>query len=129
MERGKTDALKLTPWQSDTSVSVHSWGYAQNDTYRTAPSLIAYLIDIVSKNGNLLLNVGPKADGTIPAEITTVLKGMGQWLKVNGEAIYGTRPFKYFGDGSTKSGQVRVGGQVEESAGKGFGVEIGRGQR
>src|SRR3546814_14549692 len=78
MERGKTDALKLTPWQSDTSVSVHSWGYAQNDTYRTAPSLIADLIDIVSKNGNLLLNVGPKADGTIPAEITTVLKGMGQ---------------------------------------------------
>src|SRR3546814_16766842 len=57
MERGKTDALKLTPWQSDTSVSVHSWGYAQNDTYRTAPSLIADLIDIVSKNGNLLLNV------------------------------------------------------------------------
>src|SRR3546814_4684985 len=78
MERGKTDALKLTPWQSDTSVSVHSWGYAQNDTYRTAPSLIADLIDIVSKNGNLLLNVGPTADGTIPAEITTVLKGMGQ---------------------------------------------------
>src|SRR3546814_18248864 len=62
MERGKTDALKLTPWQSDTSVSVHSWGYAQNDTYRTAPSLIADLIDIVSKNGNLLLHVGPKAD-------------------------------------------------------------------
>src|SRR3546814_15253341 len=47
MERGKTDALKLTPWQSDTSVSVHSWGYAQNDTYRTAPSLIADLNDIV----------------------------------------------------------------------------------
>ncbi|MCM8730564.1 alpha-L-fucosidase [Hephaestia sp. GCM10023244] len=123
MERGKSDALKLTPWQSDTSVSVHSWGYAQNDTYRTAPSLIADLIDIVSKNGNLLLNVGPKADGTIPEEIASVLKGMGGWLKVNGEAIYDTRPFKYFGEGSTKSGQVRVGGQVEESATKGFGVD------
>ncbi|MGK6319520.1 alpha-L-fucosidase [Sphingomonas sp. DT-204] len=120
MERGKTDALKLTPWQSDTSVSVHSWGYAQNDTYRTPQSLVADLIDIVSKNGNLLLNVGPKADGTIPDEIATVLRGMGGWLKVNGEAIYGTRPFKYFGEGPTKSGQVRVGGQVEESAVKGF---------
>ncbi len=120
MERGKTDALKLTPWQSDTSVSVHSWGYAQNDTYRSAKSLTADLIDIVSKNGNLLLNVGPKSDGTIPDEIQTVLRGMGAWLKVNGEAIYGTRPFKYFGEGPTKSGQVRVGGQVEESAVKGY---------
>jgi alpha-L-fucosidase len=120
MERGKTDALKLTPWQSDTSISVHSWGYAQNDTYRTPQSLIADLIDIVSKNGNLLLNVGPKADGTIPQEIVTVLRDMGGWLKTNGEAIYGTRPFHYFGEGPTKSGQVRVGGQVEESAKKGF---------
>ena len=120
MERGKTDALKLTPWQSDTSISVHSWGYAENDSYRTAPSLIADLIDIVSKNGNLLLNVGPKADGTIPEEVASVLRGMGGWLKVNGEAIYGTRPFSFFGEGPTRSGQVRVGGQVEESAVKGF---------
>ncbi len=120
MERGKTDALKLTPWQSDTSVSVHSWGYARNDSYRTPQSLISDLIDIVSKNGNLLLNVGPKADGTIPEEIVQVLQGMGGWLKVNGEAIYGTRPFQFFGEGPTKSGQVRVGGQVEESAVKGY---------
>ncbi len=120
MERGKTDALKLTPWQSDTSISVHSWGYAKNDSYRTAQSLISDLIDIVSKNGNLLLNVGPKADGTMPDEITQVLQGMGGWLKVNGEAIYGTRPFQFFGEGPTKSGQVRVGGQVEESAVKGY---------
>ena len=120
MERGKSDALKLTPWQSDTSVSVHSWGYAENDSYRTPRSLVADLIDIVSKNGNLLLNVGPRADGTIPEEIASVLRGMGAWLEVNGEAIYGTRPFHYFGEGPTKSGQVRVGGQVEESAVKGY---------
>ncbi|NJC09957.1 alpha-L-fucosidase [Polymorphobacter fuscus] len=120
MERGKTDALKLTPWQSDTSISVHSWGYAKDDSYRTAPSLIADLIDIVSKNGNLLLNVGPRADGTMPPEIVEVLHGMGGWLKINGEAIYETRPFKFFGEGTTQSGQVRVGGQVEESAVKGF---------
>jgi len=120
MERGKTDQLRLTPWQSDTSVSLKSWGYAKNDTYRTPQSLVADLIDIVSKNGNLLLNVGPRSDGTIPDEIVSVLKGMGGWLKVNGEAIYGTRPFKYFGEGPTKSGQTRVGGQVEQSAIKGF---------
>lgn len=114
MERGKMDALRLTPWQSDTSVSIKSWGYAQNDQYRTPKSLVADLIDIVSKNGNLLLNVGPRADGTIPDEITAVLHGMGEWLKVNGEAIYGTRPFKYFGEGDTRSGRVREGGQFAE---------------
>jgi len=114
LERGKTDALKLTPWQSDTSISIKSWGYAQNDSYRTPKSLVADLIDIVSKNGNLLLNVGPKADGTIPQEIATVLHGMGDWLKVNGEAIYGTRPFLYFGEGPTKSGHVRQVGQFTE---------------
>jgi alpha-L-fucosidase len=114
LERGKMDALKLTPWQSDTSVSIKSWGYTRNDEYRTAKSLTADMIDIVSKNGNLLLNVGPKADGTIPEEIATVLRGMGGWLKVNGEAIYGTRPFRYFGEGPTKSGHIRQAGQFTE---------------
>ena len=97
--------------QSDTSVSVHSWGYAKNDTYRTPQSLLADLIDIVSKNGNLLLNVGPKPDGTIPDEIVTVLKGMGGWLKVNGEAIYGTRPFKFFGEGQPNRGRSALAGR------------------
>jgi len=114
LERGKMDALKLTPWQSDTSVSIKSWGYTRNDEYRTAKSLTADMIDIVSKNGNLLLNVGPRADGTIPEEIATVLRGMGGWLKVNGEAIYGTRPFRYFGEGPTKSGHIRQAGQFTE---------------
>lgn len=114
IERGKTDALKLTPWQSDTSVSIKSWGYTQGDSYRTPESLVADLIDIVSKNGNLLLNVGPKADGSIPDEIAGVLRSMGGWLKINGEAIYGTRPFLYFGEGPTKSGHVRQAGQFSE---------------
>lgn len=114
IERGKTDQLRLTPWQSDTSVSIKSWGYTKNDEYRTAASLVTDLVDIVSKNGNLLLNVGPKADGTIPDEIAGVLRGMGAWLKVNGEAIYGTRPFAYYGEGPTKSGHVRQVGQFTE---------------
>ncbi len=66
IERGKLDTLRLLPWQTDTSVSIHSWGYAKNDEYRSAKSLIDELVDVVSKNGNLLLNVGPKSDGTIP---------------------------------------------------------------
>jgi alpha-L-fucosidase len=101
VERGKLDTLRILPWQTDTSVSIKSWGYIQDDEFRTPKSLIADLIDVVSKNGNLMLNVGPRPDGTIPEKAQKVLLGMGAWLKVNGEAIYGTRPFKYFGEGPT----------------------------
>lgn len=103
IERGKLDTLRLLPWQTDTSVSIHSWGYAEHDEYRTAKSLVHQLVDTVSKNGNLLLNVGPKADGTIPEEATTVLLQIGDWLRVNGESIYSTRPFTVFGEGPTKA--------------------------
>ena len=103
IERGKMDTLRLLPWQTDTSVSIHSWGYVEHDEYRTAKSLVDQLVDTVAKNGNLLLNVGPKADGTIPEEAQKVLLGIGDWLRVNGEAIYGTRPFTVFGEGPTKA--------------------------
>ena len=104
IERGKLDTLRLLPWQTDTSISIHSWGYAEHDEYRTAQSLIHQLVDTVAKNGNLLLNVGPKSDGTIPEEARAVLLEMGAWLKVNGESIYNTRPFSVFGEGPTKFG-------------------------
>jgi alpha-L-fucosidase len=110
IERGKLDALRLLPWQTDTSISVKSWGYVQNDTYRTAASLIAELVDVVSKNGNLLLNVGPKSDGTIPDEDKNVLLSMGQWLSVNGEAVYGSRPWLVFGEGPTNDAASTVKG-------------------
>jgi alpha-L-fucosidase len=102
IERGKLDTLRLLPWQTDTSISIHSWGYVEHDEYRTAKSLIHQLLDTVSKNGNLLLNVGPKSDGTIPEQAQAVLLQMGDWLQVNGEAIYGSRPFAVFGEGPTK---------------------------
>ena len=82
---------------------IHSWGYVEHDEYRTAKSLIQQLVDTVSKNGNLLLNVGPKSDGTIPDEARTVLLQIGDWLRINGEAIYDTRPFTVFGEGPTKA--------------------------
>ncbi len=103
IERGKLGTLRLVPWQTDTSVSIHSWGYVEHDEYRSAQSLLHQLIDTVAKNGNLLLNVGPKSDGTIPDEARTVLLQMGAWLSVNGEAIYASRPFAVFGEGPTKT--------------------------
>jgi len=115
IERGKLDALRLLPWQTDTSISVKSWGYVQNDTYRSAASLIAELVDVVSKNSNLLLNIGPKADGTIPDEDKNVLLAMGQWLSVNGEAIYGTRPWLVFGEGPTSDAASAVKGNDDKT--------------
>ncbi|GGG84239.1 alpha-L-fucosidase [Edaphobacter dinghuensis] len=103
IERGKLDTLRLLPWQTDTSISVHSWGYVKDDEYRTAPSLLQQLVDTVAKNGNLLLNVGPKSDGTIPEQARTVLLQIGAWLHINGEAIYNSRPFAVFGEGPTKA--------------------------
>lgn len=107
IERGKLNSLRLRPWQTGTSVSVDSWGYVRNDTYRTARSLLAELIDIVSKNGNMLLNIGPRANGTIPAKVRHILLRMGAWLKVNGQAIYGTRPWVLYGEGPTPSAKKR----------------------
>ena len=116
IERGQLEALRPQFWQTDTSVSEKSWGYIQNDTFRTPDSLVHQLVDIVSKNGSLLLNVGPRPDGTIPEEVQKILLDVGQWLAVNGEAIYGTRPWKVYGEGPT---QV-VGGSFKDTATRPF---------
>jgi alpha-L-fucosidase len=101
IERGQLAGIRQLFWQTDTSVSKNSWGYITNHDYRTADSLIDDLVDIVSKNGALLLNIGPKPDGTIPEPEERILREIGQWLSVNGEAIYGTRPWTIFGEGPT----------------------------
>ncbi|HEY1801260.1 MAG TPA: alpha-L-fucosidase [Terriglobales bacterium] len=102
LERGQLSDIRPLPWQTDTSVSNKSWGYINNDTFKSPEFIVHQLIDIVSKNGNLLLNIGPRSDGTIPDEVQKVLLDVGSWLSVNGEAIYGTRPWRVFGEGPTK---------------------------
>ena len=101
-ERGNQDHIRDLHWQTDTSVSNASWGYIEHDTFKTPEFVVRQLVDIVSKNGNLLLNIGPRPDGTIPDEVKQVLLAVGGWLKVNGDAIYGTRPWTMYGEGPTK---------------------------
>ena len=101
IERGQLDDLRTRFWQTDTSISRNSWGFINDHNYRDARTILHDLIDITSKNGALLLNVGPRADGTIPEAEASILRQIGDWLAVNGEAIYGTRPWKVFGEGPT----------------------------
>ena len=86
-----------------TAIGKHSWGYTTNNEFKTSRQVICDLIDIVSKNGMMLLNVGPKPDGTFTEEETAVLRDLGAWLKVNGEGIYDTVPWKWFGEGKVNA--------------------------
>jgi alpha-L-fucosidase len=101
-ERGRTDSLTERTWLTDTSLNRNSWGHVQNPDYKSADTVVDTLVDIVSKNGALLLNVGPKADGTIPLAARRRLLKVGRWLDLNGEGIYGTRPWTTFGEGPTR---------------------------
>ncbi|HTK11671.1 MAG TPA: alpha-L-fucosidase [Ktedonobacteraceae bacterium] len=101
IERGQSSDMLPYFWQTDTSVSTNSWGYVAPQDYKTLNSLLGDLVDIVSKNGAMLLNIGPRPDGTIPEPEQELLLGIGNWLSVNGEAIYGTRPWKIYGEGPT----------------------------
>tara|TARA_A100001015_G_scaffold240260_1_gene273887 strand:+ start:2704 stop:4158 length:1455 start_codon:yes stop_codon:yes gene_type:complete len=105
IERGRMTDIYEFPWQTDTSVGKISWGYIENEQYKSTDYLIDELIDIVSKNGCLLLNIGPRADGTIPAEAVTILEEIGAWLALNGEAVYDTRPWVVYGEGPTEVNQ------------------------
>jgi alpha-L-fucosidase len=101
IERGIASGIRELPWQTATSVSWNSWGYIEYDSFKSPSEILHELVDIVSKNGNMSLNVGPKPDGTLPQEAVETFRGIGRWLEVNGEAIYATRPWKVYGEGPT----------------------------
>ncbi|MCL2321899.1 MAG: alpha-L-fucosidase [Oscillospiraceae bacterium] len=102
MERGQFKDAKHYFWQSDTSTARNSWCYTKNNIYKNSNEILINLIDIVSKNGCMLLNVGPKSDGTITDEDKKILSEIGEWLKINGEAIYDSTPFRVYGEGPTE---------------------------
>lgn len=116
VERGQFADRKPYFWQTDTAMALNSWCYTKKNEYRTAEEILCDLVDIVSKNGALLLNVGPKADGTIAPEEVSILKEIGAWLKVNGEAVYGAGMWREYGEGPTKI----VEGQFSDGVKKNF---------
>ncbi len=97
VERGTKEGLQQRPWQTDTCIG--NWHYRANQSYKKPAKVVRMLVDIVSKNGNLLLNVPLKGDGSPDAEALVTLDGIGKWMAVNSDAIYGTRPWKVFGEG------------------------------
>ena len=101
IERGKAENILPLPWQTDTCIG--SWHYdqaiLQRHGYKSAASVVRMLADIVSKNGNLMLSVPLQRDGQPDADEIKIVSEIGAWMRVNGEAIYATRPWKIFGEG------------------------------
>ena len=103
LELGRMGELTYHDWITDTSVDDQgAWGYVQDAGYKSVTTLVHNLVDNVSKNGYLLLNVGPKPNGEIPEPAKECLLGIGKWLEVNGEAIYDTTAWMVYGEGPTQ---------------------------
>jgi alpha-L-fucosidase len=122
IERGTSDRIEPLPWETDTCIG--NWHYDRSlydrNRYKSASHVIKMLCDIVSKNGNLLLNIPVRADGTIDDKEEVVLKGIADWMDVNKECIFDTRPWKVFGEGPASEGPPAKVGNFNEGKGKPF---------
>lgn len=99
VERGRSAEIRDLPWEGNTSIGRKSWGYIDDEEYKSSLELVNSLADIVSKNGIFLLNVGPDRHGMIPQVAQDILREIGDWLKHNGESIYNTKPWSVYGEG------------------------------
>jgi alpha-L-fucosidase len=122
IERGAANEIEPLPWETDTCIG--NWHYDRSlyekNRYKTAKTVIQMLCDVVSKNGNLLLNIPIRGDGTIDDKEQAVLEGIGAWMDVNKECIFGTRPWKVFGEGPASEGAALSAQGFNEGKGKPF---------
>jgi alpha-L-fucosidase len=122
IERGAANQIEAQPWETDTCIG--NWHYDRSlyekNRYKTAKTVIQMLCDIVSKNGDLLLNIPVRGDGSIDDKEQAVLAGIGAWMDVNKECIFGTRPWKVFGEGPASEGAALSAQGFNEGKGKPF---------
>jgi alpha-L-fucosidase len=109
-ERGVLDGIWPEPWQTDTCIG--DWHYKSGIEYKSAKKVIDLLVDIVSKNGNLLLNFPLPASGELDADERKVLKGITEWMSINSQGIYGSRPWTIYGEGPAT--EVKAGTGMNE---------------
>ncbi|MGI4759318.1 MAG: alpha-L-fucosidase [Janthinobacterium lividum] len=126
IERGQSNEIEPLPWQTDTCLG--QWHYDRRiydqHGYKSAQTIIHTLIDVVSKNGNLLLSVPVRGNGSIDDQERAIVEGIAAWMQTNGESIYGTRPWKIFGEGPAQAATAALSAQgFNEGKGRPFGAE------
>jgi alpha-L-fucosidase len=121
VERGAPNAIEPFAWQTDTCIG--SWHYDKRQRYKSPANVVHMLADIVSKNGNLLLNIPVRGDGSIDSKEESILEGIAGWMEINGKSIYATRPWKVFGEGPATAGVQLSAQGFNEGKGKPYTAE------